>query len=84
MKDFTECSQSHTEELVVLLCCLQSVTLGLALNGQNDANTRSITCAKGWFPCGVNSSLCVEQQKQCDGTPDCPNGEDEAYEHCGK
>ena len=43
-----------------------------------------VICPKGTFPCGGNSSLCIEQHKQCDDRRDCPNGEDEAYENCGE
>ena len=51
--------------------------------GASDFNTRVI-CPEGTFPCGGNSSLCIEQHKQCDDRRDCPNGEDEAYENCGE
>ncbi|CAH1267408.1 RXFP2 [Branchiostoma lanceolatum] len=37
-------------------------------------------CPIGEFPCG-NSSVCLEQSKQCDGEEDCENGADER--NCG-
>lgn len=40
-------------------------------------------CGSGSFQCG-NSSVCIPQQSYCDNDPDCPNGEDEEYEKCGK
>ena len=40
-------------------------------------------CGSGSFQCG-NSSVCIPQQSYCDNDPDCPNGEDEDYDKCGK
>ncbi|XP_069188600.1 relaxin receptor 1 isoform X3 [Procambarus clarkii] len=35
------------------------------------------TCEVGWFECGHNSTLCVEQRFFCNGVRDCPGGHDE-------
>lgn len=64
--------------------CVISVMVWFILAAQVLGKETAVTCSKGTFPCGGNSTLCVEQHKQCDDHEDCPNGEDEAYEHCGE
>ncbi|KAG7164871.1 Relaxin receptor 2-like 1 [Homarus americanus] len=39
--------------------------------------SREGLCEVGWFTCGANGSLCVEQRFLCDQEEDCPAGEDE-------
>lgn len=38
-------------------------------------------CRTGYFTCEM-SGECIESWKQCNGIPDCPNGEDEALAEC--
>ncbi|XP_068245480.1 relaxin receptor 2-like [Palaemon carinicauda] len=35
------------------------------------------SCEIGWFPCGENSTKCIEQRFRCNWEVDCPDGEDE-------
>nr|ARK36625.1 relaxin-receptor 1 [Sagmariasus verreauxi] len=35
------------------------------------------SCETGWFPCGENGSVCIEQRFFCNTEHDCPAGEDE-------
>ncbi|XP_068251032.1 uncharacterized protein [Palaemon carinicauda] len=36
------------------------------------------SCSLGWFPCGDNGTLCLEQRFFCDLQRHCPAGEDES------
>jgi hypothetical protein len=60
-----------------------SLIIAHLLNLQNKKKKKDGPCGSGSFQCG-NSSVCIPQQSYCDNDPDCPNGEDEEYDKCGK
>lgn len=45
---------------------------------------RNTVCPTSKIPCHslTNDLLCIDQEKLCDGKPDCPLGEDESHHHC--
>ncbi|XP_068245510.1 relaxin receptor 2-like [Palaemon carinicauda] len=59
--------------LLLLLLQIQSVaSLAILKSADSDGS-----CEIGWFPCGENSTKCIEQRFRCNWEVDCPDGEDE-------
>jgi hypothetical protein len=49
------------------------------------ATSKSGVCPLREFPCKMdNATVCVPQEKWCDGVKDCPNGLDENIDVCGQ